>query len=72
MKLTFTRTHEIEVPDKATHFTGDLLDYPTFYYMTMINGGEHWWYYDDKRNGWWLYSHCRPHNLKTLEQENLK
>jgi hypothetical protein len=58
---------EVKVPDGATHYSGDLLDEPTFYKMTMVGVvGEHWWMWIDDRAEWVLASHHRPSWIKEL------
>lgn len=62
-------TTEVEAPDGATHYFGDLLDNPTFVKMTMVGVvGEHWWSYNQNRKEWVLISHHRPHWLKEINQ----
>jgi hypothetical protein len=59
--------HAVQVPDKATHYAGELLDTPTFYYCSQVGvAGDHWWFWHPLRSEWVLASHYQPHNLKEL------
>lgn len=58
-------TVEVEAPDDATHYFGDLLDDPIFVKCTQVGvGGDHWWHFKD--GTWFMISHHRPHWLKEL------
>lgn len=54
---------QVEVPDGATHYHGDILDTPTFFKCTQVGGFDHWWYY---AHGWLLFGHSPPNWMKEL------
>jgi hypothetical protein len=57
-------------PDDATHYTGDLLNDPTWYKVTQIGVvGDHWWYKKAGQDKWLLYGHSAPHFLKQIGGE---
>lgn len=60
---------EIEVPDGATHYRGDILDRPFFFKCTKVAGYDHWWVHEPDRVGWWLVGHSPPHFMKELTPE---
>ena len=56
---------EVEVPEKATHYSGELTSFPCFYYCSQVGVvGDHWWYYHE--GDWILHSHHKPHWIKEL------
>lgn len=68
-KLLVVVPHELEVPEKATHYFGQLLDEPTFVYHSTIGAvGDHWWYWSRDRKEWIFYTHHEPSFLKRLPE----
>lgn len=67
--MNIVLTVNIEAPDGATHYTGDLLDDPSWYKVTQVGVvGDHWWRWNTKKSEWLLSSHCNPHFLKELSE----
>lgn len=71
MKITFTQTFEIDAPDGATHYTGDLLDEVILDEVGEPSGGGVTWYkYTENTTGtfkgWCYYRRTKDH-LKNLE-----
>jgi hypothetical protein len=61
---------EIDVPNKATHWRGDLLDSPLWFYVTKIGVvGDHWFVWDEKKKEWVFFSHTEPANIRLVEKE---
>ena len=71
MKIQFKV--EVEAPDGATHFSGDLLDDPVWYKCTQVGAvGDHWWWYSKARGGWFLAGHSKPSRwLRSVEEAAL-
>ena len=68
MKISITV--QIEAPEGATHYFGDILDEPTFVKCSQIGVvGDHWFAYD-KEIGWHLLSHEMPHWIKQIPEQN--
>ena len=66
MSREITVEVKVQIPDKATHYYGDLLDHPSFYYMSIIGvAGEHWWSLSSD-GVWRLASHHKPHWIKEI------
>lgn len=58
---------KVPIPEKATHYHGDLLDHPSFYYCSQVGvAGDHWWVHTP--HGWVLSSHHQPHWIKELSK----
>lgn len=63
-------TTEVEAPEGATHYWGDLLDDPTFVKCTQIGCvGDHWWSWAKDRGLWIFVSHHKPHWLKEIKPQ---
>jgi hypothetical protein len=60
-------TVEVEVPDGATHYIGDLLDGPAWLKCTQIGVvGDHWWFWSPDDRGWFLLGFHKPHWAKEI------
>ena len=57
---------EIEAPDGATHYGGNLNDEPTWYKCSQPGGYVHRWYYNYDRKGWFLACHGKPIYIKEI------
>lgn len=65
----FTRIVTIDVPDGASHYSGDLFDDHTFYKCTQVGvAGDHWWFYKASSDKWVLASHHKPHWIEELPE----
>lgn len=65
MKITIPV--KIDTPDGTTHYSGELLEDPSFFKMTMVGVvGEHWWRYSLERKEWVLAGHDKPNWVKEL------
>jgi hypothetical protein len=63
---------EIDAPEGASHFGGNLLDSPLWYKKTEIGVvGEHWWFWDKGSDQWRLSGHSSPHWIKPIESLNV-
>ena len=73
MKITIT--YEIEVPDKSTHYYGEIDEDPTFVKKTIdpSDGWIYWWYWNNDHQGWVLdnqgHKGTKPHWIKTLHKK---
>lgn len=68
--IIVTRNHEIEVPVKASHYGGDLLDEPSWYLSRIIGGHEYWFVYSYssilKRFDWLSAGYTKPEHIKEI------
>ena len=55
---------EITIPTGATHYSGLLVDHPTYYKTKAIAGHPYWFCYDPEREEWMLSGEpCWCHEL---------
>lgn len=54
--IRVTVVHEVQAPDEATHYAGDLLDEPTWWKYSENDTGtfKGWCYYDPNRGAWFI------------------
>ena len=64
------RKTTINVPDRATHYIGDLLGYRVFFYIEddPYTKGKHLYGYDDSKENWIVY--CSVYNPEVLDIVN--
>jgi hypothetical protein len=61
--------HEVDAPDGATHYCGDLLCEPEFYkhYVNSTGTFNGWLYWNRKKNdSWYIHGETPPHFLKEI------
>jgi hypothetical protein len=56
----------IEAPDGTSHYTGDLLDDPTWWKTRPIVGVPYWLYYNEDRKEWMIGSESKPHWIQEI------
>ncbi len=52
---------EINVPEGATHYCGNLLDDPTWYKTEILTGVPYWLYWSNQHNEWMIKGETKPH-----------
>ncbi len=59
---------EMEIPDGATHFTGDLLHDPTWwkFLINSTKAVQTWCYWNEGQKRWFIQSEHAPHFLKSI------
>lgn len=59
---------EIEIPEGATHYIGNIFDDPIWLKCSKIGVvGEHWWIW--KSYGiWTFHSHKKPESCKEIDE----
>lgn len=65
-------TVEVDAPDGATHYSGDLLDDPAYYKCVRINDYGHWFMWTADRPTEWRLSHhgdTPPHHSKQISED---
>lgn len=68
--MKFRVVVEVDAPDGATHYYGELLHDPVWVKCTQIGvAGDHWWQYDPHK-GWMFSSHFKPHWAKEIPHEH--
>lgn len=58
---------QIEVPEGASHFTGNLLSEAEFYKCVSVVGFPQWFWWDADRGKWMLYLGKPPHSLQPIK-----
>lgn len=67
--MNITVSMEIEVPDDATHFNGNIFDNPIYYKCIQVGvSGDHWFYYNKNENKWFFYGHQKPHFCELVSE----
>jgi hypothetical protein len=59
---------EIEIPDDATHYTGELTDTATWWKKKLIAGFPQWLYWDIAREEWMVHGDYAPWFIKEIEK----
>lgn len=56
----------MEVPDGATHFSGNLEDHPLWHKCVMIAAYEYWFVYNPMKKEWVFISYFKPHWIEEI------
>ena len=54
-------TVEVEVPEGATHYAGEILDDPTYWKSLQRSDGEHWYIWEAERRAWCPTGTTKPY-----------
>lgn len=64
---------EIEAPDDATHYSGDILDNPTWWKLSVNSTGtiSMWCFWKAQEKEWYVRSTHKPHWITKINKGEL-
>ena len=61
-------TVEVDVPEGATHYAGEILDDPTYWRPKERSDGLYWQYWCETRHSWMFSGINKPHWISLLSE----